>query len=454
MTNASSEPAHGVTLRVSASDAATEIFLVDARLARREKAVGAMEATVSPGLYKLRLRAGRTQVDRLIEVTPDKARKIDAAPVAFATAMPLDDTADADADHAQVVRDATTRRSERSGGSRLCLFVRNGADETGEAAVSTLSVHAPDGTSLAGLDDAKTGAAGLSALVFDRPAGFVRVRVSPPAAPVHEMFVPLPEGRQTEMFVFRDDEGGPRLRDASLRIARLGEAFDPSDPDLRLVELLRHALASGRDVLTETVLEQVDAARCAHPMLALYAAHLAIREGRIDTAQIVADQRGTDPAILAMPDMRALLLKTVRMGPPKGLRFCTPPMLRASWTLIAAASRRRMGLVPYASLAARVGEGLVADPLWLLGGRPDAAPGSSSDAMSFAAARRFLGDLAAREGTIRATPGATPLARGLLDIVRAEGGTPETLDAALHGIDAPRYSIARAARHLQETLAP
>jgi len=44
---------------------------------------------------------------------------------------------------------------------------------------------------------------------------------------------------------------------------------------------------------------------------------------------------------------------------------------------------------------------------------------------------------------------APPLARGLLDAARMAGDAADALDAMLGDLDVPRYSIARAARHLK-----
>lgn len=115
-----------VPLTVIAADAATEIFLVDAHLSRQDKAVGELRTAVAPGLYKLRFRSAQTQIDRLIEIPPKGVPPIEASPVPFITATPLDDTADVNPAHQQIVRETTRNPAQRTlgAGSKLCLFVR------------------------------------------------------------------------------------------------------------------------------------------------------------------------------------------------------------------------------------------------------------------------------------------------------------------------------------------
>ncbi|MCI5150473.1 MAG: hypothetical protein D3916_13990, partial [Candidatus Electrothrix sp. MAN1_4] len=57
-----------VRLSIRAHERLSEIFLVNSRFEKIAAAVGHLETSVYPGLYKARFRIGQTQIDQLIEV--------------------------------------------------------------------------------------------------------------------------------------------------------------------------------------------------------------------------------------------------------------------------------------------------------------------------------------------------------------------------------------------------
>ena len=54
----STSPSKSARLAISAADNATEIFLIDASLRRIASGLGQLEASVKPGIYKVRFRSG------------------------------------------------------------------------------------------------------------------------------------------------------------------------------------------------------------------------------------------------------------------------------------------------------------------------------------------------------------------------------------------------------------
>lgn len=378
-----------VALSVRAADAATEIFLVDAGFRRRAKAVGELNTRIAPGIYKLRFRAALTQVDRLIEVEPGKETRIEQAPVPFFTAIPLAATADANPDRQRFIQAVTAGPVRRSAGTgaRLCVFAR----DTLPGPVREwrgLTIGRLDGARIADIAAASAEAAsGMVSLSLELDPGIYRLRVAAAHSPPHECFLPLVRGWQTLVFMLADEpQGGkprvriPRFADASVAMLRLGEAFDPASAALRLTEQLRYSLEGDRAVLTDTVITDTLDAAPNHPLLALYAAHLLLREHPTDRFIIEHILTDLQASLGALPDVEALLLRSGAGTPPAGLRFETPPLLRASWNLIAAASRDNMDLVPPGSLSAQVREALVIHPLWLLSGRLGAADEPTGDA--------------------------------------------------------------------------
>ena len=467
-------------LHVLASDPATEIFLVDARFKRLNKAVGEMRTLVAPGIYKLRFRSAQTQIDQLIEVPPDGAPLITAPLVPFVTAMPLDDTAYADPKHQQIVRETTASPAQRvlGSGSRFCLFARDPLDQEIERGWSGLSVHRLDGTPIADIDDVHPSqSASMAALSLELDPGTYRVRVSPANAPVHEIFVPLSRGWQTQLFTLSEVPSPshlprrPSLRDASISMAALGTAFEPADPSLRLAELLRYGLESGRSVLTDAALARVLNDPVTNLLLHIFVGHLLIRE-RSDAQSAVSKivERAKN-LVGDLPDVAALLLRPGIGTPPKALRFDKPPLLRSSWNLIVAATRRRMSLVPPDSLTAKVGEGLVTHPFWLMNGLVDSPPEKTRKLMSFAEATRLLThlirtqpdqlDAKRRYAIDQIMAEASPLERSLLNTTLLQPDPFEanakvrraySVSKALKQIQAPNYSIARSVQRLKDKL--
>ncbi len=468
-------------LHVGAADAATEIFLVDAHFNRQDKAVGELRTAVTPGIYKLRFRAAQTLTDLLIEVPPAGGPPIKGPPVPFVTAMPLAHTAYPNPGHQQFVRDTTVNPGQLAPGAgcRLAVFVRDHTDQRSGLCWSGLGVHRLDGSLIADIAAGNQAPAkGIAALSLDLDPGTYRVRVSPIDAPAHELFVPLAKDWQTQVFTFSGEPSSqtprqrtPRLTDASIRMARLGAAFDPGDNLLRLAELLRYGLESGRPILTEMALAEVLDSDGSHPMLDILTGHLLIRERPVKHRSVEQLIERVRRIIGDLPDITALLLRPGAGKPPQELRFQTPPLLRSSWDLIVAASRRRMGLVPPDSLTAQAGEGLVTHPLWLLNGHVDSSPKPAPDAMSFAEASRLLHRLIeidpdrlddkSLSDLKQVMAEASPLEQSLLNTTLLHRESPPadskarfaySVSKVLKQIPVPTYSITRSANRLKKKL--
>ena len=481
MSASSKNTATKVPLRVKAADAATEIFLVDAHFNRLDKAVGELLTAVTPGIYKLRFRSAQTQTDILTEVPPAGIPPIAGPLVPFVTAMPLDNTAFPNPDHQQLVKDTTVNPAQKAlgAGSRLSVFVRDCTGLSSEQPWSGLDIHRLDGSLLTDVSDSQQAPSkGIAALSLDLDPGTYRVRVSPVNAPAHEFFVSLAKDWQTQVFTFSGEPSGPadrlrtpRLTDASLRMARLGTAFNPGDPQLRLAELLRYGLESGRSILTDTAVSEVLNSDGSNPMLDIFTGHLLIRERPIKHPTVEQLISRVSQAIGELPDITALKLRPGTGTPPRELIFETPPLLRSSWNLIVAASRRRMSLVPPNSLTAQVGEGLLTHPLWLLNGHLDLIPKPAQEAMSFAEASRILNrwieinpdrlDEKSLSDIKQVMAEASPLEQSLLNATLFHRESPQaeskdrltySVSQALNQIRVPRYSVIRSAQRLKEKL--
>ena len=120
--------------------------------------------------------------------------------------------------------------------------------------------------------------------------GFYRLRAPRPGLPGLEQPLILVENWQVQVFALRTappssaraarsgkpgaSAGTIDLSNDTLFMARPGGGFDPQDPSVRLTELARQGLASGRIPVTEKDLRQVLAGKFENPMLGLFGAHL------------------------------------------------------------------------------------------------------------------------------------------------------------------------------------
>jgi hypothetical protein len=403
-------PAHAVTrLEVRAATPATEIFLIDHRFRRIASGIGELEHEVPPGFYKLRFRAGRSQHDRLVEVSGDRARlPIEAEPVRYESAAPVADTAGEASGHAEHSARLSRELHARPGrGSGLFVFVRDQETGAGRTPWQGVSLHALDGGRIAELGEGERDPGrGFAALALEVEPGTYRLRVETGSLGTYEMFLVTRPGWQTQAFLMVEDfvAGSEHLRRPALRstavlMARQGAGFDPGRDDLRLADLARIGLRSGREVLRAADLEAMVGSKFESPMLGIYGAHLLLLSSRPDHRlldMVVANLR---VLVGEHPDVLALELRPGARERAADLRFETPTMLRASWDLVVRASHRRVSLVPAGSFADRFAGNLAASVPWLLHRHVPAPARPAEEPPPFATARRLLERLTSLEPT-------------------------------------------------------
>jgi hypothetical protein len=195
------------------------------------------------------------------------------------------------------------------------------------------------------------------------------------------MSVVAARGWQTQVFLsygeIRESNvtlRAPRLRTASVLMTVLGRGFRAGERSAREADLLRLALASGRHVLSDELRRSLVDDASFDPMLGIYAGHSEVAQRRPDHEWIRRLLARLREILPDHPDVEALAL--YRQGDP-GLVcpvLTDPPMLRSSWRLIAAASRRRPGLVEPGSPLDGVAEHVLASGPWLLSRLPEGDP--------------------------------------------------------------------------------
>lgn len=383
-----SEPRAGTAgVRAVADDPTTEIFLMDGGLARLASGVGVLDWWGPPGLYKVRFRAGATQLDRLVELTPGPEPVDVGMAVKFATPAPLQGTTTSHEYHQAGAAQLTSGVDASPGtGARLLVLVRDyePRDDDGRPFAEGLALHDAGGRLLYPLEQGREMRdAGWAGAHLEVDPGVYRLRLALDEGRVLEQSVVCSSGWCTQLFLARSDEGGvprpvPDLTGAAVLMARAGAVFDPASPALRWTEMLRRALERGRPAMPTAgaPLDEVRAAAAENPMLALLAAHVLLAGD--DAARTLAGELadGLDAALDGHPDLEALRI-ALSPGRPAA-PVSVPPMLRSSWEILLAASVGQPGLMPADSLAARVAGRVVPSGAWLVWQRPDEVPASPS----------------------------------------------------------------------------
>ncbi|WP_299961102.1 hypothetical protein [uncultured Roseobacter sp.] len=479
MTSSRSNP---VNFEAVASDAATEVFLIDASLKRIASGVGRLEQKVAPGLYKVRFRSGASQHDELVEVTQSPSRQqLRGEPVPFASAAPIDHSLTTNTEHADAAADLSLQVSPVSGQGTLFLFLRS-EDPYLDFDADGVSIHCLGGDQIADLsqavNDTSNGYAGLT-LALD--CGSYRIRVRKENLGDYELFATVCKGWQTQVFLSFDaferresDIHAASLRRASVFMVRNGQGFNPSSETFRLTELAKQALAQGRSQVSRGLLGRFLNGKFEDPMMGLLAAHLLLQGRRTERSGLTSMVLDNLVGILgAHPDLLALRL--AHNPADEDLRefsLSAPPLLSASWKLLSQATRRRAGLISPGSVPGLIAHNVTNGGPWLIY-RLQEADGAQPARLSLSEAeRRFrkmldaYGDRLAEVDKRQRSDDArfSGLEQSLLTLMLSEIRLREVRELSkrqrgnvhserlLRRIRAPAYSVASAVGGLEQKL--
>jgi hypothetical protein len=203
---------------------------------------------------------------------------------------------------------------------------------------------------------------------YQLPVGSWRLRGPADAGHSVEQVVYVSSGWQTQVFLQRRSShaGRPRranLADASVLMGKVGKIFNPEDDSLRSAELARQSLRDYRTVVPTSTLEAMVFKKRGNPMLAIYGAHLLLREKRPNRELIKSVADNLFKIIGPHPDVRALYLWLKELQAAG--TFSEPPMLKSSWSLVVDETARRPDLVPRGSRSAQISERVLAAGPWL-----------------------------------------------------------------------------------------
>lgn len=366
-----------IQLSVSSGDQGTEIFVIDSKFDVAARGKDSLHASLLPGIYKIKVKAGRRIHEEFVVLAPGESQKsVTVEPLQIVSAAPLKGAARAHVAQQQcAVHESHVHHVTHGSGSSLYFFVRNGKEEVlsiPEGATFELC----DSQGKVIVDLVRSGVhgsernSGWAACNVSVAPGLYRLRHRCTTCMIEQTLVASP-GWQTQLFAVckkHDDSPYPEinLADSSIFMRREGEGFVADDPEKRLTEIARQALAQGRMVLSQRLIDEILGAKFSDPMLGIYGAHLLLaQKDRSDDLRIVvANLRRllVDPH----PDVESLALQLADRG--SDYVFEVPPMLRRSWAAILNATVTHPGLIKPGSLAEKIASSVMDDEPWLLTG--------------------------------------------------------------------------------------
>ena len=394
-----------VRLDVSTSDAATEIFVIDGLFRLVEKGLGSLTAQLKPGIYKLKIRAGYAEQEDSVVLRDEPVQR--SYSIRFSSPAPLRDTAEEDPRHAEAAeRESRAIHVAHGTGSCIFIFARRWGPAAGNQEVQRgthpakgLSLNDSNGIEVANLETAcVVDMAGnpWAACALKVDPGMYRLGQRTLQGDRLEQTIVAAPDLQTQVFLLHRTRGESEKVQADHPDAAIiyssNWRFDASSPYLRLSELARLGLRNDRQVLSDTIIDELLHGKFEDPMLGLFGAHLLLRQKRPELAgltEIVANlRRLLGPS---HPDVEALAL--LPGAGPTSYVFSTPPMLQKSWSLVLEATVHNSALVPYGSLASRVANRLSSEAPWLLWSEPS----DQAKEDSFSAALTSTADMLVRQ---------------------------------------------------------
>ena len=417
-----------VTFTVTAADDAAEIYLIDGRFRLIKKGIGHETFSVPPGLYKIKNRTGKTVTERIV-VVRDGMPPIKLDPVEIDSAMPLSNSARTHEFHMDTASKAGASFNVTVGsGSAIVIVARQWtAKAPGE---TPQDIRNPArGLSLrdiAGTIIVDVAAQTSVSSTFD-PCVSLAVEVNPGA---YRLSLAYEDGRrveqtliasagwQTHAYLLVDASAGmDRARvdliNAAISMRKPSEPFDPQDVRLRNEEIVRGALQESHQILSDEIRSLICAAD-ATPMLALFGAHLLIREANDKEASASVDS-DANAALVKRRDALRTIVKNLRQmigsnsdveaiaiaadDPDEKFVFDVPPMFRASWPLLLQASVSRPDSIPATSFNAHVAERIWGEGVWLLWLEATATPTIDRATLWQSKAEEILGSISAKRLT-------------------------------------------------------
>jgi hypothetical protein len=375
-----------VTLAVTANPG-TEIFVVDHDFELKARGVAHIRVDLSPGLYKLKFRAG-SLIQEIFQVLEPGAGtvRVTSPTMSFSSAAPLMETGKIHEYHVGAAQQTSRESHVNLGtGSQIFVFARNWTGRGGLPREIDIDHHPATGVTLHDMHgkllldyravsswDESAEDPWAACNVNINPGSYrLRVETETDRLGAMEQVVVASPGWQTQVFLLQTDYPSKDtvsfradLSGASILLARVGRGFDAGSADLRLTELARVALLGGRAVVPREELEQMLWAKSENPMLGVFGASALLSGPDNDLAlfeKVVMNLRGL---VGPHPDVEALALSLPGAVPTGD--YSQPPMLRKSWSVVVDRAIEDRRLIPAGSLSSRISPQIWGDSVWLI----------------------------------------------------------------------------------------
>lgn len=379
-----------MTVTVEVFDRAASLEILDGEFQVVARGFGRLEAELAPGLYKARASVGAAVQERIFAVeegAPPMPVTLD--PVRFASPVPLNDTSTSHEYHQAAVAAALNEPPLVLGsGAGLLLSLRDPSDAPSTQTPASLFEYARSfegfrlydraGSLLIDYDQAARRDPTYRYAVLNaelEPGSYV-LYWAREGQPVVARPVFIAPGWVTQLFVLIETVGEgalprPNLADSSVQMAPLGCPDYPSERFFRLAEIARQSLLQGRNIVEHEVMNMLLGDKFGNPLLGLLAAHLLLldAEPRLSLLHIVL---GNLNAMLGpdLPDIVALRLRMQQLehpdqAPPSDQKVFSPPLLRASWDILAQQAALDEEFFPEESLCRQISDRVVDNGVWL-----------------------------------------------------------------------------------------
>ncbi len=379
---------------VEVADRASELQILDASFRVVARGFGRIRTELAPGLYKARTRVGAAVEEKMFAVDEGPAPPpVMLDPVAFASPAPLHCTTTSHEYHQHAVAMAADNAEppiSLGSGSSLLLSVRDPSGAPFEQTDQSRDVYArsfdgfclcaADGSELINYDQAAKRDVGLGFAIRNAeldPGQYIlrlhRAGLEPLAMPVvtvtgwaSQIFIHVEEGPSSAA------PRRPLLREAAVMMVPLGNAFHPGDRYFRLTEVARQALQRGYNILDEQAMDELLGSKFGNPVLGLFAAHLLLfdREPQLALLRIVIDNLegmlGFDfPDVVALRRRLSQLESTAGNGGADHDPLVFPPLLRASWDILAPLVVADEQIFPPGSVSRQIADRVVENGIWM-----------------------------------------------------------------------------------------
>jgi hypothetical protein len=348
-----------VDIQIRTKNGFDELGLINGRFEEVESGLGTLTASVEPGFYKVRQRIGDLEQSQIIEVSSDTTTDFELNTLTFESALPLQGSEASMPEKEALMREPSPYVEGQP--PPIQIFLWDPQPESQER-TAPLELPGPDILKQFRLRafkgevecdfskvDALPGTTGVFLVNIDVPVG-TYLLVQPAerterCMPLHVLEKWAP---QVYFRVIRDSQGVMLPLDfnhSSITYVTHQQALHTKE--LTLLEVARKALARGRSVKSQTLVDDLVNGDYQDPLLHLIGAHLLLLSAHSESAESIQQlQKVVDGLIVSLgpnfPDVIALqvALAQLRQEPlPTDFALCAPPILQRSWDLLLQAYR-------------------------------------------------------------------------------------------------------------------